>query len=52
MNSYLLYGRSGTAYLVKANYSHDAIAKAEKQTGDIISCWFIAGNLPKVFTIL
>lgn len=47
MNSYLLYGRSGQVYVVSANYSHDAIAKTEKQTGDIISCWFMNSGQAK-----
>lgn len=53
MNRYLLYTRSGNAYSVLANYSHDAIAKVEAHSGDKVSCWFIGEKMPSnVITVL
>ena len=52
MNCYQLITRKGAQYFVRASFSHDAIAKIEKLTGDVVSCWFIATSLPKGATIL
>lgn len=45
--TYLCYTRSGAAYAVSANYSHDAIAKVEAHSGSFVSCWFLGERIPK-----
>lgn len=47
MNRYLLITRSGVAYAVSANYSHDAIAKVEQFARERVSCWFIGEAMPR-----
>jgi hypothetical protein len=46
MNRYLLFTRSGQAYAVSANFSHDAIAKVETHARERVSCWFIGEKIP------
>ncbi len=46
VNQYLLYTRSGKAFVVSANYSHDAIAKVEAHARDRVSCWFLGERIP------
>lgn len=47
MNRYLLFTRSGQAYAVSANYSHDAVAKVEAFSREFVSCWFLGEKMPR-----
>lgn len=46
VNRYLLFTRSGKAFAVSANYSHDAIAKVEAFASERVSCWFLGERIP------
>ncbi len=45
MNRYLLFTRSGKAFAVSANYSHDAVAKVETFSREVVSCWFLGERM-------
>lgn len=46
MNLYLCYTDNGNVYVVKANFSFEAVRKVEQQTGEKVTSWDISVGYP------